>query len=349
MLRSARRPRTSARRGVRTAAERSVGCSNLDRSTSAALDACFAVGGVGDQAVGAQRSPLLVAGRGLADRPAPATGLGAGLGGAVAAQPLPVDSPVQVNDSTAARAGRADYRARFGGAQGVDKAQDRPCRCISAGAGEQLGPVLQRPGKLMAVPGPRGRQPHRCGGDVARQRRVGGGYHVDRELERVTPVGRTRHAAWVSVAVPRRDRADSSAPAARFADRTADCAVPLVAAALQRAQLFAALGAHRCRNARCTSLIQRDQQVPDRARGRRAAVIENSWPIEQGLGKASPFGPTARHALDGAGHCSAVQPLLAFEHKVDHDTDWVREYLGCQYAGHRLPLNVGDAGPFRPQ
>ena len=332
------------------ATERSVGCSNLDRSTSTAGDACFAVGGIGDQAVGAQRSPLLVAGRGLADRPASATGLGAGLGGAVAAQPLPVDSPVQVNDSTAAGAGRADDRARFGVAQGVDKAQDRPCRCFGAGAGEQFGPVLQRPGKLMTVPGPGGRRPHRCGGDVGRQGRVGGGYHVDRELERVTPaVGRTRHAAWLSVAVPGVDGADSSALAARFADRTADCAVPVVAAALQRAQVFVALGAHRCRNARCASLVQRNQQVPDRARGGRAAVIEHSWPLEQGLGKASSFGPAAGHALDDAGHCCAVQPLLAFEHQVDHDTDWVREYLGCQYAGHRLPLNVGDAGPFRSQ
>ena len=153
----------------------------------------------------------------------------------------------------------------------------------------------------MTVPGPGGRQPHRCGGDVGRQGRVGGGYHVDRELERVTPaVGRTRHAAWFSVAVPRVDRADSSALAARFADRTADSAVPVVAAALQRAQVFAALGAHRCRNVRCASLVQRDQQVPDRARGGRAAVIEHSWPVEQGLGESAAFGPAAGHALDDA-------------------------------------------------
>ena len=93
--------------GVRDAlaTQRSVGCSNLHRSTSTALGACFAVGGIGDQAVSAQRSPVLVADRGFADRPAPATGLGAGFGGAVAAQPLRVDSPVQVDDSTAARAG----------------------------------------------------------------------------------------------------------------------------------------------------------------------------------------------------------------------------------------------------
>ena len=109
-------------------------------------------------------------------------------------------------------------------------------RCFGAGAGKQLGPVLQRPGKLMTVPGPRGRQPHRCGGDVGRQCCVGGDYHVDRELERVTSaVGRTRHAAWFSVAVPRVDRADLSALVARLADRTADSAVPVVAAALQRA------------------------------------------------------------------------------------------------------------------
>jgi hypothetical protein len=263
------------------ATQRSVGCSNLDRSTSTALDACFAVGGIGDQAVGAQRSPLLVAGRGFADRPAPGAGLGAGFGGAVAAQPLPVDSPVQVNDSTAAGAGRAHYRACSGVAQGVDKAQDRPDRCFGAGTGEQLGPVLQRPGKLMTVPGPGGRQPHRCGGDVARQGRVGGGYHVDREFERVTPtVGRTRHAAWFSVAVPGVDRADSSALAAWFADRTADCAVPVVAAALQCAQVFAALGAHWCRNLHCASFVQRDKQVPDRARGWGTPVGEHTRPVQ---------------------------------------------------------------------
>lgn len=224
--------------GVRyaLAAQRSVVGADGDRSTSTAHDAGFAVGGIGDQAVGAQRSPVLVPGRGLADRPAPAARLGAGLGGAVAAQPLPIDSPVQVNDSTAAGAGRADYRGASGLAQRVDEAQDRPCRCCGAGAGEQLGRVLQRPGKLMTVPGPGGGQPHRCGGDVGRQGRVGGGDHVDRELKRVTfAVWRTRHAAWVSVAVPRVNWPDSSALAARFADRAADSAVPVVAAALQRA------------------------------------------------------------------------------------------------------------------
>ncbi len=152
------------------ATQRPVVGADGDRSTSTALDACFTVGGIGDQAVGAQRSPLLVAGRGLADRPAPGAGLRAGFGGAVAAQPLPVDSPVQVNDSTAARAGRSDYRARSGVAQAVDKAQDRPDRCFGPGAGKQLGPVLQRPRKLMTVPGPGSRQPHRCSGDVGRRR-----------------------------------------------------------------------------------------------------------------------------------------------------------------------------------
>ena len=157
------------------ATQRPVVGADGDRSTSTALDAGFLVGGIGDQAVGAQRSPLLVAGRGLADRPAPGAGLGAGLGGAVAAQPLPVDSPVQVNDSTAAGAGRADDRARSGVAQAC-RSDAGPTwhRCFGAGAGEQLGPVLQRPGKLMTVPGPGGRQPHRCGGDVGRQCRVGG-------------------------------------------------------------------------------------------------------------------------------------------------------------------------------
>ena len=113
---------------------------------------------------------------------------------------------------------------------GYRSAAARSCRGVGAGAGEQLGPVLQRPSKPKAVPGPRGRLPYGCGGDVRRQGRVGGGYHVDRALERVTPiVGRTRHAAWFSVAVARVDRADSAALAAGFADRTADSAIPVVA------------------------------------------------------------------------------------------------------------------------
>ena len=327
------------------------GVRTCDRSTSTALDACFAVGGIGDQAVGAQRSPLLVAGRGLADRPAPATGLGAGLGGAVAAQPLPVDSPVQVNDSTAAGAGRADDRARSGVAQGVDKAQHRPCRCFGAGAGEQLGPVLQRPGKLMTVPGPGGRQPHRCGGDVGRQGRVGGGYHVDRELERVTPaVGRTRHAAWLSVAVPRVDRADSSALAARFADRTADSAVPVVAAALQRAQVFAALGAHRCRNARCASLVQRDQQVPDRARGGRAAVIEHSRPVAAGPGQAGAVWPgRRRHASTTPVTVGRSSPGSRSSTRSTTTPIGSASTSGANTPGNGQLSVAGDAGPFRPQ
>jgi len=62
---------------------------------------------------------------------------------------------------------------------GYRSAAARSCRGVGAGAGEQLGPVLQRPSKPKAVPGPRGRLPYGCGGDVRRQGRVGGDYHVE--------------------------------------------------------------------------------------------------------------------------------------------------------------------------
>ena len=175
-------------------------------------------------------------------------------------------------------------------------------RCFGAGAGEQFGPVLQRPGKLMTVPGPGGRQPHRCGGDVGRQCRVGGGYHVDRELERVTPaVGRTRHAAWVvrrgpGVWIgrirphsPHGSRTGPQTPQYQSSPRRCSVRRCLPHSAHTGAEML-----------RCASLVQRDQQVPDRAGGGRAAVIEHSWPVEQGLGEPAPFGPAAGHALDDA-------------------------------------------------
>ena len=212
------------------AAERSVGCSNLYRSTPPAFDAGFVVGGIGDQAVRAQRSALLVAGGGLADRPAPAAGLGAGLRGAVAAQPLSVDSPVQVDDSTAAGAGRADDHARFGVAQGIDQPQhDR--------VGASAPAPVSNSGRSCNAQASRRRCPDRgatfltAAAATSVDRAASAAVITSRRaLERVTPiVGRTRHAAWVSVAVARVDRADSAALAAGFADRTADSAVPVVA------------------------------------------------------------------------------------------------------------------------
>jgi hypothetical protein len=48
-------------------------------------------------------------------------------------------------------------------------------------------------------------------------------------------------------------------------------------------------------------LVQHDQQVTDRAGGGRAAVIEHSWPVEQGLGESAAFDPAVDDHARGRG------------------------------------------------
>jgi hypothetical protein len=154
-------------------AERAVGRADADTSATAAIDALLLVGRIVDQAVGTQRFAVLVADRGLADRVAAGTGLGSRLGHAIAAEPLPADGPVQVDDPPAARAGRVADRVRSSVAELVDQPQHRGDRGFGAGSGEQVGSVLQHPGQTLALPGAGNGRGHRLG-DLSRPGFVGG-------------------------------------------------------------------------------------------------------------------------------------------------------------------------------
>lgn len=131
-------------RGHAAAAERPVGGADADRSAPPAAQAGLLVGGVGDQAVRTQWSALLVAGGGFLHGCAARAGLGAGLGHAVAAQPLPLDSAVQPDDPLTRWAGRADDRLGPGVAESLDQPQHAGCTGMRAVAGEQCGGARQK-------------------------------------------------------------------------------------------------------------------------------------------------------------------------------------------------------------
>src|SRR5947208_2582738 len=84
---------------------------------------------------------------------------------------------------------------------------------------------------------------------------------------------------------------------ARFPPAAAGRAIPVLAAALERAQRFATLGADRRRNVLGPGLAQRDKQIRDGTRRRGTAIVEHGRLVEQSLGQPSSFGPASGHTF----------------------------------------------------
>ena len=311
-------------------AERTAGCPDADDAPPGAAGTRFQVGGVGDQAVGTQRPSVLVAGSRLPDDPAARACYGAGPGHAVAAEPHPVARPGQGNDPPAVRAGGADDPLRPGVGQGADQPQYRRDRCSRAGPGEQPGVILQCPRQPAELPGPgrggAGRGAHGRGADAGIYR----GDNLEQDLHRVevviVPAART---ARPSLAVADADRPAESAACAWFRFRAADPAVPVLAAALQGAQLLAAPGADWRRDDHGTGLAQRDQQIPGHARRRGAPVGEQRRLVQQRLSQPPSLGTAGRDTPHQVTGHLPVKARLGTAEEADNHTDRVGGHLGC--------------------
>ena len=214
---------------------------------------------------------------------------------------------MQVNHPSAARAGRAGDRGCSRVAERVDQSQDGWHRRRRSGSGEQIRAILQRPGQAAPLPGLRCRLRRRRGDHLGRQCGICLRDHVDDQRGRVAPViGRALRTPRPSVAIAAADPSQLPTGRTHLTARAADPAVPVLTTTLNRAQPFAALGAHRRRNLRCPSLVQRDQQISDRTRRWGTPVAEHSRPVPQRLGKLAPLGPPTRHGLNNPGHHAAV-------------------------------------------
>lgn len=143
-------------------------------------------------------------------------------------------------------------------------------------AGEQFGPVLQRPRELIALPGLGHRRVHRSDDDCGRQGRIDRRDDLHHDAHRVVAVvGRTPRASGLPMPVATVHPPGLPAARARLTPRAADTAVPVLAATLQGAQRLAALGADRRGDRRGARLAQRDQQITHDPRCRGAALRED--------------------------------------------------------------------------
>ena len=129
------------------------GPSWVRRSTAAApaADAGLQVGRVGDEAVGAQRPALVIAGAGSRRAPQRGALLDARAGDTGPADPPAIQRLVDAHDPVTAGAGRADDPGDAGGMQRFDQPRDRPQRRQMALPGQQPGAVLQCPGQFLLV------------------------------------------------------------------------------------------------------------------------------------------------------------------------------------------------------
>jgi hypothetical protein len=142
------------RQGRAAPADRPVRCSEADRASSTAVEADFEVVRVGDQAVRTQRPTVAVTGRRFATRPAACAFLDAGVRDTGAADPLPIEGFVDLDDAMAPRTRRQDDAAYTRGVKRVDQRHDRAHGREMTGTGEQLGLGFQRPADLSLVRGP---------------------------------------------------------------------------------------------------------------------------------------------------------------------------------------------------
>ena len=318
-------------------AERPAGSADSDGAAAAAAGAGLQVGRVGDQAGRAQRPSALVAGGGLADGPAPRARLGPGPGHAAAAAPHPADPPVEPDGPVTALAGRGRDLPCSGGPEFVDEPEHARHRRPRTVPGQQPGVVLDGPGQLPQLGWP-GEHPAGRRGDLFRgQSGVCHGGHRGENHERI-PVVAAGAPAAARLALPVK-RGDDPLPAAGGAQplpQPADRAIPVLAAALQGAQVPAASGAGRRGDHRGAGDAQRDQQVPGDPGRRRAAIGKDLRPLGERLGKLAPLGPAAGDAE----HC-----------RLDHRPSQARLDAADQGDGHanRVGQHVRDAVSHRPR
>ncbi len=274
--------------GAAVGAQRAVGGAVLYSSTLAAADADLDVRRVGDQAVRTQRSSPGVADGRLAPGSAAYAFLDAGLGDAVAADPLPVQRLVDADHPVAARAGGPDDPGDACLVQQVDEPQDGAMRRQIALSGQQAGVFLQGPDQPLPVGGTLGCCPAEGFGDhIAVGARGDQGDQPVDDRGGVTVVGVGTHlAARQALAVPEADASDVAAGGALGGLLSADRAVPVLALALEGSQRLAALGAGRRRDRRGAGLAELDEQVTDGPGCRGPAVGQDCGPHRQGVRQA---------------------------------------------------------------
>ena len=296
-----------------------------------------------------QRPSVFVPGRWFTVDTATRAGFGARLGAAGAADPDTVEDLAQRHDASAARTGRTDNAVGPGVDERVYQPQHRRHRGVSAGAGEHLGAIVQLPSKVTPLSGPGGDRAHGLGHGCGVEAGVNAGDHVDEELYRVTALIRwTRVAARLPLPVPRGDLADVPATDTRRRDETADSAVPVLSTALQGAQVLAASGADRGRDAHRTCIAQCDQQAPNNPGSLRAPVGEQAGPLSQCLGQAPAHVPARSDDSEHIGDHRAIQSRLDLVDQCDHDTERVGQHLR-RMGGHRLLAVPGDTCTLGPQ
>jgi hypothetical protein len=226
------------RQGAAVGAERALGGAGVHSPPFLASDADLGVRRVGDQAVRTQRSPLLVAGGRLASGSAAYTFFDAGLGDAVATDPLPVERLVDANHSVAPRAGRPDDPGDTRLVQKVDEPQDGAVRGEMGLAGQQTRILLQGPDHSLAIVKPVGCRPAQSLSDHvavgARGKRVD--HRVDDRSRVTVIVVRTHRTAWQALAVPEGDAPGVAAGGALAGVLDADRAVPVLALPLEASQ-----------------------------------------------------------------------------------------------------------------
>jgi hypothetical protein len=231
-------------------------------------------------------------------------------------------------------------RLRAGVAKLVDQPQDRGNGRLRPVPGEQSGPVLKCPGERPALPGPGHYRQHRRRHRLGIQRRVGTGDDLRDQRDGVTAAGRAPGAAGLPVPVTAVDAPQLAACRAGFPDRAADRAVPVLAAPLEGAQVLAAAGAGRRRDARRTGGAQGDEQLRDCPGCRGPPVREHARVVQQGLGQPAALGPAAGHALRRLRDHRAVQRGITPGDQADDYPDRVLQRLRADH-GRRLVPGCG--------
>ncbi|MDX3639594.1 hypothetical protein [Streptomyces sp. MB09-02B] len=151
-------------------------------------------------------------------------------------------------DSAAEGTGGPDDSGDFGVMKYVDQPEDRGDGGKVAVAGEQRGVTFQDPSQFLLVGGPWHGSADCIGYQIQLGLRVQLADHAVNDGEGITVVGvGALRTSWLARPVTGGDAAVLSASRASNVDRSADSAVPVLAAALERAQVLAALGADRRR------------------------------------------------------------------------------------------------------
>jgi hypothetical protein len=265
--------------------------------------------------------------------------------------PAAGDAPMQPHDTIAAGTGRAGDRGGAGGDEFVDQPQHSAIRGVGAVTDQQSGVVLDDPGEPTQAPRAGEHPSRRTGRDLGRQCRFQPRDHRGENRDRV-PVLVVGALLAARSALPVHGRGElhlaAAGTALRLGSRT-HRAVPVLAAALQGAQVFAALGADRRRQPRRARSAQRDEQIPDRAWCRGAPVDQHLGVVQQHLGKASSFLPAAGDADDRRRDRVTVYCRLDTRDEIDHNADRVSKHLRRHPVGHGSAVDPADPSALRTQ